>query len=48
MKYLIGFIAGVGAAWAALAIWQHRSVPDWKTEAWNAYAPRSVDRRMMP
>ena len=30
MKFLIGFTAGLGAAWAALAIWQHRATPDVK------------------
>lgn len=26
MKFTLGFIAGIGTAWAALAIWQHRLV----------------------
>lgn len=26
MKFIAGFAAGVAAAWAALAIWQHRAV----------------------
>lgn len=28
MKTTITFLAGVAAAWAALAIWQHRAIPD--------------------
>jgi len=28
MKFTLGFLAGVGAAWTALAIWQHRAIPD--------------------
>ncbi|QDP45506.1 hypothetical protein SEA_FUZZBUSTER_22 [Microbacterium phage FuzzBuster] len=45
MKYLIGFLAGVGAAWAALAIFQR--VPelgpiDAIDEAWPP--PPEVDR----
>lgn len=26
MKFTLGFIAGIGTAWAALAVWQHRLV----------------------
>ncbi|QKO02756.1 hypothetical protein SEA_KELCOLE_3 [Microbacterium phage Kelcole] len=26
MKFTLGFLAGLGTAWAALAIWQHRLV----------------------
>lgn len=41
MKFVLGFLAGVGTAWAALAIWQHRAVPDgdWKSDAWNRLNP---------
>lgn len=38
MKYVIGFIGGIAAAWAALAIWQNVEGftedidPDWTPE----------------
>ncbi|UOW92747.1 hypothetical protein SEA_ROBINROSE_4 [Microbacterium phage RobinRose] len=28
MKFTLGFLAGLSTAWAALAIWQHRAIPD--------------------
>ncbi|AWN07720.1 hypothetical protein HOT31_gp049 [Microbacterium phage Hendrix] len=28
MRFVLGVLTGFGAAWAALAIWQHRAVPD--------------------
>lgn len=28
MKTALAFLAGVATTWAALAIWQHRAVPD--------------------
>ncbi|UVT31272.1 hypothetical protein SEA_MARCIE_8 [Microbacterium phage Marcie] len=27
-RFWLGFIAGIGAGWAALAIWQHRIIPE--------------------
>lgn len=28
MKFALGFLAGVGTAWSALAIWQHLTIPE--------------------
>ncbi|QGZ16699.1 hypothetical protein PBI_DEWDROP_51 [Microbacterium phage Dewdrop] len=28
MRVLLAFLGGIGVAWAALAIWQHRAIPD--------------------
>lgn len=46
MKFTLGFIAGLGAAWAALAIWQ--KIPVLDEFVWEADAEPEVDTDPKP